>query len=395
MPKSDDDDTNNNLATDDVARTTTSALALSGADRGAPSDARALADAKYALERAHPLPQFDGRVRLDEAEHRYYIDGVDDAHALSMTAWVTRYAEHFDAPRVIDGMLRSGSAARADWYAAALAAVAAALGAQHDAHVDAFVARRTSFADLERAAAPDTVRSVRDVVVAHASHVWASAGAEASAAGTAMHERIELFYRGVLERAELERLAATRREYAHFLAFHDAEIADRFDPVRLELLVFDTDNRLRVRGALDAVFRSRATGRLRIVDWKRWKPDKYGGDPARLQRTGFRGRRQRPPFAHLHDSAFTKYSLQQTGYRYLVERYSEWRIDDGAYLAVFHPDRPSYVYEQADDLRAEFEHLVAEREREVAQLSPTVRERDAVHVSPPTKRHRASPERSE
>lgn len=339
----------------------------------------------YALERAAPLPQFDGRVRLVEATHRYYVDGVYDEHAVSVTTWVAQCRETFDAPRIVANMLERGTATTRAWYASALLAASNAWALADtnaplaDADADAIehflVGQATYGAVVARAAGSAPVRAfvecARTAIVEYVCALWDANGAAASGAGTQMHERIEAFYRGVLPRGELEALATRgEREYAHFLAFHDAEVVGGdLEPVRMELVVYDTDGALRVRGAIDGVFRCRSTGRLRLIDWKRWKA-KDGEDPRALAKTGFRGKKQRAPLAHLDDCDWEKYCMQQAAYIYLLERYSDWRIADGAYLAVFHPDRPSYIFEKTADRSGEIEVLARMREAEVKTLPP-------------------------
>lgn len=207
---------------------------------------------------------------------------------------------------------------------------------------------------------------------------WAAAGAAASAAGTAMHARIEEFYLG---KFPLEHIEGISPELDQFAAFHREHVRGRTTklvPWRAELRIFDTD--LRIAGSVDMIFAEEEEGqgrgvekeegtgvplRLHIVDWKRSREIRREGFAGATCLTGPDPIRGRP------DCNWTAYSLQLNIYRALIEKHmgdSVTVVSMG--LGVFHPNNPDgkWQYLPVDRDDAGVEALFAERRAEVLTL---------------------------
>ena len=70
-----------------------------------------------------------------------------------------------------------------------------------------------------------------------------------------------------------------------------------------------------IAGQVDAV--SKKENGIYLIDWKTNKS---------IDQTGFRDKRALPPIEHLQDCNFSKYSLQLSLYRYILETENNWNI---------------------------------------------------------------------
>jgi len=299
-------------------------------------------EAMDTLERANPIPAFDGHVVLHQAAHKYEVDGVLGVYR-STTEQVHRFFAEFDGASAAHTTLTGANWRRKPEHAAVMATVLAAwaddgllaASPQAEAAAHAFVRGQLTYGALlgsEHA----SVRALVPVYLAVGAEAlrlaWAENGRSASAAGVDMHECIEFFYRGVYTRGDIEALAATSHpELVQFLAFHDAEIAGKYAPYRMELLMHDPE--LLTCGALDGLFINLRTGALRDIDWKRTKELKY---------RAYMGARGTGPFASVPDTNYWHYVIQQNVYRYYLRRYAGLELEDGMALAIFHPEHERY-----------------------------------------------------
>ena len=145
--------------------------------------------------------------------------------------------------------------------------------------------------------------------------------------GTYMHKQFELFLKGQPHDENFE-------EFQLFKDFYRNEIIRRnlrfYDA---EKIIYLPDNN--IAGTVDALFQ-KDNGDFVIVDWKRSThlvidgyPKKYGYGRA-LSIIG-----------HLDDSSYYKYELQQSFYKYILEKEYGMRISS-MILAVIHPQYDRY-----------------------------------------------------
>jgi len=85
---------------------------------------------------------------------------------------------------------------------------------------------------------------------------------------------------------------------------------------------------LRLTGSIDMQYR-RADGTIVIADWKRSKG---------VTKTAYGGKRGTFPMAHLPDSNFFHYALQQNLYRTFLETFYGETVSE-MFLVVLHPDQ--------------------------------------------------------
>ena len=151
--------------------------------------------------------------------------------------------------------------------------------------------------------------------------------AEPSNRGTDMHKQIENYLKGLP-------YDGSSKEFRLFLRFHDEQIVRRglvFDSAEYAIDLKGSD----IAGTVDALFR-KPDGDYVMVDWKRSKhliidgyPKKYGYG------------RGLSVISHLDNSSYYKYELQQSFYKYILEKDYGIRISS-MILAVLHPDYDRY-----------------------------------------------------
>jgi hypothetical protein len=120
-----------------------------------PGAAAAAANDYLAKQNPHPR---DAHIHFDEGPHKYTIDGINgvtaDTEFTSVTTFIHQHFEHFDAKKVIAGMMHN----QKKW---------------NDPVANAKYYGKTA-EEIEQ--------------------MWADAGKDASTKGTAMHHKIECFY---------------------------------------------------------------------------------------------------------------------------------------------------------------------------------------------------------
>jgi len=309
----------------------------------------------------NPVPQFDGRVQLYErgrvrladgtvieANHTYVVNGR--IGYTSTTTMIKQYFDKFNPIVVSAGMVASRKWQWNDEYRVPAEAWAdrelARRWQEHGEMMSAwseplqqaarqFVSGNMHWpafhAELCREAATSVIcreaeramtQQFRDLCAEHIRLSWT----ERADLGTAMHERIEHYFEGLTTRATLE--ARDEPELRQFFKWHDDGLVPQgYEPFRMELRWYD--DALQCTGSIDALFRHAGTGNLIMVDWKRSKD---------IRRTGFDGKLGTGPFADLADCNYTHYALQQSMYRYMLEKHTPHRLT-GMYLLICHPNQ--------------------------------------------------------
>ena len=168
---------------------------------------------------------------------------------------------------------------------------------------------------------------------------------EPSERGTFMHQQIEYFLKGKTHEEEF-------KEFQLFRKFHEEQI------VRRGLAFYDAEKivtlpQYGIAGTVDALFRKPDSSFV-MVDWKRSKnliidgyPKKYG--PGRGLSI----------LAHLDNSSYYHYELQQSFYKYILETEYGMKVSS-MILCVLHPDYDRYYTIKLTEYRKdEVEEMLA------------------------------------
>ena len=283
---------------------------------------------------AHPN---DTRISFEAASHTYTLDGSPDPLPASVTAI---YGAHFDA---------FDSASTLRRY----------MGRWAEDETNKYF-QLIQYLTLVENKTPAEC----EVAIAR---LWAANGAAQAQLGTDMHAWIEqslnvdpsqpLSARGgpppPSSSPELRQYEAFRR---------DVPLACGWTPYRTEWSIFDAASL--VAGQVDALYVDRDGG-LHMVDWKRSKKD-LSAQAKHWDRFGRAG----GVLAHVTDTPFHRYSLQQSLYRHILE--TGYYGDDGKggrarmpgpilsmHLAQFHPALDTYRLIPVRDMRDEARDLMA------------------------------------
>jgi len=158
----------------------------------------------------------DKRIRFVEPTHTYFIDG-DSRNVISSTTIIHKYFGKFDADGIAGNIVKSRK-----WNT-------------------------------------DPSYKYYKMSKSAIKKMWNDSGKEASTLGTAMHEKIELFYND----NEVE-LLEDEKEFEYFLNFYEDH--KELEIFRTEWCVFAED--LKISGSIDATFIN-SDGTLSLMDWKR------------------------------------------------------------------------------------------------------------------------------
>ena len=151
--------------------------------------------------------------------------------------------------------------------------------------------------------------------------------AEPSERGTDMHKQIENYLKGLP-------YDDSSVEFQHFLMFYQEQIVSRglvFDSAEYAIELKDSN----IAGTVDALFR-KPNGEYVMVDWKRSKHLIIDGYPKKY---GFG--RGLSVLSHLDNSSYYKYELQQSFYKYILEKDYGIKISS-MILAVLYPNYDRY-----------------------------------------------------
>jgi len=279
----------------------------------------------------------DQHIHFDEGPHKYTIKGVpgitEKTEFTSVTTWVHKHFEHFDAKKIIAAMMRN----QKKW---------------NDPVANAKYYGKTA-EEIEE--------------------MWAAAGREAATKGTEMHYKIECFY-NTPEPAPAPDTTTTP-EFTYFLKFND-EYKSTLKPYRTEWTVFHEE--ARIAGSIDMVYeviepnatatdtataepvvggRNPRRNPLAIYDWKRCRE---------ITKTNRANKfATHPAIEHLPDTNYWHYALQLNIYKYILQTKYGKTITD-LYLIVLHPEAQNYQRIKLPDLQTEVSALFEERIQQFA-----------------------------
>ena len=255
---------------------------------------------------AHPK---DTHIRFQEEGHKYWIRGSGE-NVVSTTTLIGTYFSKFDGRAIID--------------------------------------RHIQRADNIRYFEDPTYKYYRmdsDAILA----MWDELGRKAAEEGTYNHEQIERYYNGLV-------VDFSKREHFElFNKFHLDHIKD-LEPFRTEMLIYH--EALRITGSADMLYRNRKTKKIVLADWKFIK---------RLSVRN-RSKQAKPPLDHLDDTNHTKYTLQLSIYRYILE--TEYGYDvETQFLVILHKNQKNYRKVVTPYLRQEVEKMFALRQEQLEKLT--------------------------
>lgn len=171
---------------------------------------------------------------------------------------------------------------------------------------------------------------------------WNARGMEAANKGTFLHEQIEKYYLGEnYQRTEEFHL------FEQFVSDHQ-----EIKPYRSEWRVFDDEHH--IAGTIDLISKN-GLG-YDIYDWKRSKKvvDTYSGEPITIDTWGNKGVGQ---LRDIDDTSFNRYCLQQSLYRYILEKNYNLKISK-MFLVVLYPDNDRYYKVPVPYLKDRAEYIL-------------------------------------
>ncbi|MFY7730789.1 MAG: PD-(D/E)XK nuclease family protein [Flavobacterium sp.] len=271
---------------------------------------------------AHPRDQL---ITFFEEGHKYIIHLEPNVVYTSVTTWIHRHFDEFDADKIIHKMMTGKGWKEGHKY---------------------------------WGQTPDQIKAL-----------WNANRDAASGAGTDLHYEIECFHND-----KRFQFAYTNKElYEMYMAYHAAKLPHmslewqyfiefikdhpHLTPYRTEWVVFHED--IKISGSIDMVYQN-PDGTLSIYDWKRSKQITRVNTFNRFATT--------PCISHLHDTNFWHYALQLNMYKYILESKYGKTIKD-LYLVRLHPDADgvgSYELIQLPILTNEVRQLMDERIKQVS-----------------------------
>jgi hypothetical protein len=169
---------------------------------------------------------------------------------------------------------------------------------------------------------------------------WKETGEKAAQQGTFLHEQIEKYY--------LQQQYQQTEEFHLFKQFVNEH--NHLKPYRSEWRIFDED--YHIAGTIDLITENH--GVFEIYDWKRSeKVVNIYGKP--ITENSFQcgvGKLKEIP-----DTKFNRYSLQQSLYRYILERKYNLKISK-MYLIVLHPKYEQYYKVEVPYLKKHVEYIL-------------------------------------
>lgn len=253
------------------------------------------------LKNPHPK---DKHIRFQDEGHRYWIKGCERG-VISTTTILKKYFEEFNPDPIIRRIMRPSNVAY--WEDPSYKYF------QKDAH------------------------EIREM--------WSNMGRKAAEAGTYNHEQIENYYNGLP-------VDFSRREHSELFSKFYLDHVRVYEPFRTEMLIFH--EKLRITGAIDMLFRNRKTGKLVIADWKFIK---------KLAKKN-RSKQGKYPLDKLDDTNYSKYSLQLSVYRYILETEYNYEIET-QFLVILHGNQKKYRKEVTPYLKEEVEAVFKIREEQI------------------------------
>lgn len=185
--------------------------------------------------------------------------------------------------------------------------------------------------DTERWAAHSAKKE--GLTVDEIKHRWSAISEDAAKAGGYLHEQIENYFLKVP-------YDGTSKEFNFFLDFKGDH--SHLEPFRTEWRIFDEE--YNVAGTIDLVAKN--NGVYEIYDWKRSKNvvDENTGNPITVNKyqSGI------GPLARTPDTSFYRYVLQQSMYKYILEKHYDITIAN-MYIVIFYPDYDRYYKYKTPD----------------------------------------------
>jgi hypothetical protein len=165
--------------------------------------------------------------------------------------------------------------------------------------------------------------------------LWEQTGAEASAAGTAMHLNLE-------NRALGRTHERQSKEYRLYERFEREHVVGKLRPYRAEWMVWDAE--LMLCGSIDIVYEYEDPGKraldargkrhLVIGDYKRSKEIKLYNE--------YQSMNEKTLAQYAGDCNYVHYTIQLCGYKYILEKNYDVVVDE-MFLIVLHPDQRNYI----------------------------------------------------
>jgi ATP-dependent exoDNAse (exonuclease V) beta subunit len=268
----------------------------------------------------------DNNIQFFEKGHKYSILSDPESKYTSVTTWIHTHFPHFDADKIIDGMMKGKGWKEGHKY---WGLSAEQIKAQ-----------------------------------------WNSNKDSVSGAGTDLHFQIECFnndnnllfkysnkqlYENYIVN-NIGFLHSSPLEWTYFLNF----VKDNPDliPYRTEWMVYSED--VKIAGSIDMIYEN-PDGTLSIYDWKRSK--------GITRINNFNKFALNPTICHLPDSNFWHYALQLNTYKVILEKKYGKTVKD-LFLVRLHPDAEEKNYEliKLPDLTKEVIELFLEREKGLNQI---------------------------
>ena len=248
----------------------------------------------------------DKYVQFDEPTHIYTVKGETKGY-ISVTKFLHDFFPHFDADKIIRGMMSKPNWKESKWYKPGITA-----------------------ADIKKQ--------------------WNDNGKDATTKGTAMHLAIEQYLNGAEEIIETSVLQTP--EWRYFKKFWD-KFGKDLTPFRTEWEVWSEEYRL--TGSIDMIFYRKSDNTYLIYDWKRSKEIKSANA---FGQKGFY------PLDHLPDTNYWHYSLQLNVYRWFLETHYGLTISE-MYLLILHEDNTSYQRIPVNRMEEETASMMEARKRAV------------------------------
>ena len=241
----------------------------------------------------------DIRIRFDEADHNYFIDG--EKAKFSVTEIIDKFFPEFDS---------------------------------------AYWAERKAIEKLNQ----DTIEYDSDILKATIKKIlddWEKKRSDAALKGTLLHERIEDFYNQKLH-------TEYPPEFEYFKNFHNKY--EKLEAYRTEWRIYDDS--LSIAGTVDMVYK-KENNELFIFDWKRTSKLVDQNNQLILKdfNYGFDG------LSHIADNSFNKYALQQNVYKFILENYYDKTISS-MNLLILHPNYNNYVHLKLPEMKKEAAFLI-------------------------------------
>lgn len=249
----------------------------------------------------------DAGISFEEGPHIYTVMGERGTYT-SVTTWVHKHFEPFNADAIIDKMLLSSKM-------------------------------------------NDPAYKYYGLTKEQIKQQWNTKRDSSASSGTSMHSDIEHYY-------NLCPVVNVSEEYKFFLKFVN-DFPD-LTPYRTEWMVYHED--VKISGSIDMIFEN-PDGTLQIYDWKRCQEIVHDN--------GFNQFAKTECIKHLPDTNFWHYSLQLNIYKKILEdKYG--KIVTGLYLVCLHPDNPYKTYQRIEVpfLNTEMDSLFKERREVVMKMKP-------------------------